>query len=572
MKQVYFVLLVYLLPLINIKFVLGTLATILFAGSLLSMVISTLQIVANSSKVSSFMEYSSIFLYFSTEGDTIDTKESEFKLIKRSALPYLTYAVSTILVFFSLGQSHTQLIIYELLFVVTGALSIVVFFHFQCWKSPLILLTLSTRLVGWTLMFLHIMQAWFPIPSVVFFAEWRIVSIPIFPWIYLDINLITLLQFPIQTILIAYYIYKYSWKNFFQGLGPYFLFLSWWMFNRYLFGQSSIFSLLIFIPGVISIILCMPLLPLIIFLSPIIVMFYYGMLQFLIVLGLLLLFGVVAIIVAFKYKSLKETRWLNIPLDYVVLINLVVVGLAFIAATSHYSSQHSPGELPQVKIEKYYSLCGSQNVHGNNYLKTQLNCLHLKDRVITVESGIITEIKINGIVNEQLNSLAVFPKSVQVALICLMGERKPFCGTSTKSDDDETCIFKGCHFDYRNYYSINILVDLMTDTSNKMSGELILYVSHKELMNSSLMYLENNTRISFNATLIDGIGTDRPVFKLISFVTADGIVFSSSPKQDTEETKQLLLTRAWNSLLNTLNYVLEVLCGLTPPGYYKNSY
>lgn len=568
MRQLYFVLLVYLLPLINVEIVLTTLATLAFTGSLLAMVISTLQIVANSAKVSSFMEYSSIFTHFSSHSSPIDTTESEFKVIKRLALPYLTFVISILLAIFTIKQSHSQLIIYELLVLASGAMAFVVFFHFQCWKSPLLLLTIFTRLLSWSLVFLHILQTWLPIPDILFFSGWQILSIPVFPGINLDINLITLVQSPLQIAIVVYYVYKYSWKNFFQGFGPYLLFLSWWIFCRYLFGESSIFSLVIFVPGVLSILLFLPLLPLMIFMSPFIVMFYYGMIQFLILLALFLVFGSIALVATFNYQRLKEAKWLNIPLDYLVLINLVIIVLALIAGTMYYNHQHIPGPLPLVGFDKYYSLCGPDNVRGHNYIETQLNCLHLKDRLLSVETGVIEKVKIKEVLNEQLNSLSVFPASIQSAFKCLMGERKSFCGDLI---DEETCMFKGCNFDYRNSYLVEVSVAL---AEGQINGQLMLYISHRELTNKSSLVrkLHSNMQISFNATLVDGLGSDLLVLDLKSLVLPDGTVYNIistvSTKGNIEAAKDQLLTRAWKSFKSTVSFVFEIMCGLTPSGYY----
>jgi hypothetical protein len=562
-RQVFFVLLVYFLPLVNLHLLLTTFATLIFTGSLLAMVISTLQLVANSANVSSFMEYSSVFRYFSKDARLINIDQPEDKLIKRSSLPYVTYVIATILTLFTMSLSFNQVLIYEGLVMIAGAMGFVVFFHFQCWKSPLILLALSTRLISWWLVFLHVIQSWLFIPDLFFLFGWQIFSLPIFPGIAIDINITTLIQAPLQIALVVYYLRKYSWKNFFQGLGPFLLFMSWWLFSRYLFTECSIISLVIFIPGVICVVMAMPLLPFVISLSPFVILLYYGMLQFFAVLSLMLLLIIVGLIVVFNYRRIKEAKWLNISLDYVILINLVMLGLAIMAGTSYYNHVNHVGHLPVVSFEKYSDICNPSGVDGN-YIQHQLDCMHLKGRTINVGNATVQNVEIKSVINEQLNSLSVFPRTIQSALTCLMGERVPYCGSAVGSD---TCVFNGCHFDLKNLYELSIGVSL----GYGLEGQLILIIPHSELTNGSkLMDLKSSTLVKFNGTLMDGMGTDRVQLLVTSLVSHDGsIKYVKSQKDFLTVEKNQLLSKCWESLSTAVSFVFEVAFGFTPSGYYN---
>ena len=240
-KQFYLLLLAYLLPMPNVNFVISTLATLAFVAAFIAMSVATLQVIMNSEKVFSLMEYSNIFCYFSETGMVIDTKAPETQLFRHSIGPYLTFLVSLLVAVVTLGLAHTQLIFSEILCIIAAIFATAVFFQFQCYKSPLLLLSVSTRLVSWLYVFLLLLTCWVPIPEFLFFAPKQIVTIPLFNNVSFDINLMTLLQFPVQLTIAVYLLYRNSWHNFYTGLGPYFLFICWWVLCRNFLAQSHIF-------------------------------------------------------------------------------------------------------------------------------------------------------------------------------------------------------------------------------------------------------------------------------------------------------------------------------------------
>ena len=562
--------LVYILPLINVGFVLSTLATFVFVGAFLAMVIATLQILANSAKVSSFMEYSSIFRYFSRHGKAINTNEPEALLIKRSAMPYVTFSIATLLTVFTIGIAHQQIMIYELLVVITGALAFVVFFHFQCWKSPLILITLSTRTLSWMLVILYLLQKWLPIPDFWFFIGWQIVRVPIFPGIYLDFNLTTLIQVPLQIVLIVYLVRKYSWKNFFFGLGPYFLFVSWWIFCRYLFSHTSMLSLAIFFPGVAAVFILLPILPLLVLVAPLFVMLYYGLsIQFLIALSTLIIVGIISLIVVLNYQRLKEAKWLNIPLEYVFLIQLLLSIPLLVVGTYHYNRIHAPSTLPVVQLDEYDQFCGPHLWSASsNMIQTQLNCLHYKDRVLSGDAR-IEEVKIGGVLNSYISTLQKFPKSVRTALTCLMGETEPYCG---QLKDENTCQFKGCHFDSSNQYLINISTVLSLKNNHTFPAQLTALVSHKDIANCSLLKLTRGNLVHFNASLVNGQGSNYLMLQLLSLKADNGVEYTTVTGENLEETKQAIVSKTFQSFQVTVSFALEILIGYSPSEYYEPHY
>ena len=184
-KQFYLLLIAYLLPMLSISFVISTLSTAAFVAAFIAMFVATLQVVLNSEKVFSLMEYSNIFRYFNETGMAIDTRAPETQLIWHSIGPYVTFLVSLLIVVVTQGLAHPQLILFEPLCIVAAFFAAVVFFQFRCYKSPLILLSISTRLVSWLYTFLLLVTSWIPLPGFLFFGGKEIINVT------LSVNIVT---------------------------------------------------------------------------------------------------------------------------------------------------------------------------------------------------------------------------------------------------------------------------------------------------------------------------------------------------------------------------------------------
>lgn len=572
LRQFFILLLIYIVPLINIQFMLSALATLAFFICLMGMVVSTLQVIANSSKVKSYEEYSVLFSHFAESKEDKDAILNNPDFILSSAIPYATYGLTTVLGIFLMGMALEEALFYEILVIIAGAMSLLVFFQFSCWKSPLILLVLSTRLLSWGLVFLYMFSSLVPIPDLFFITGWTLVSIPVFPGIWIGINITSLIQIPLHIAFVLYYGLRYSWKNLFYGLGPYLMFISWWIFCRSIFTHSSVVSLFIFGPGVLFCLFFLPFLPILIVSAPLIILIYYGFsIQLLISLILLLIVGIASVFLMKYYQYLKEKNALklNININHVLIAQFLMGGIFFIAGTLYYNSP-PPSSFDILSFEEYNNLCGVDMSLSDNLIQNQLDCLHLKGNILSVEIAQIKDVKISEITNSPLTTLSNFPDSVRNTLMCLMGETKPFCGRQAGS---KTCIFKGCHFDSKNQYNIRISTMMPSEgNSFGITAVLSVWISHQHLLDSSVLKLKSNQFISFNATLEDGLGTQTLSLKLLSYRLKDGSdeVFDSSKKGlSDDESKGEILDDFWSSVISTAKFVTEILFGYSSSEYYK---
>lgn len=556
---------------LNVDFVISTLATLAFVAAFIAMSVATLQVIMNSEKVFSLMEYSNIFRYFSETGMVIDTKAPETQLIRHSIGPYLTFLVSLLIAVVTLGLAHTQLIFSEILCIIAAIFATTVFFQFQCYKSLLLLLSVSTRLVSWLYVFLLLLTSWVPIPEFLFFAAKQIVTIPLFNNVSFDINLMTLLQFPVQLTIAVYLLYRNSWHNFYTGLGPYFLFICWWVLCRNFLAQSHIFYLFMATFGVLILVSLVPFLPVLLALSPLFFLFYYGISrQFFISLSLVIITALFLLLVATNFSRLKEAKWLNFPLEYIFLFQILISIFLILVGSSMYAGLYSPSSLPVVTIGKYVEYCGPKNWEGANMVQTQLNCLHFENRLLHAH-GTVRSVKISQVLNDRRASLSTLPSSIQTSLTCLFGQTEPMCGDRNNMT---TCVYSGCHFQFSNkfHFEINLDMPLSNHSDGDTSAETIpvsLIATNK--FKPLMLEVRMGMNLIFNATFVGGMGSDKLILQAVSlsFVEEMYRVPAEEEEDEEEAERQHILTRLISSLKDALCFILEILFGYTMPKFYN---
>ena len=570
-KQFYLLLIAYLLPMLNADFVISTLSTLAFVAAFIAMTVATLQVIMNSEKVFSLMEYSNIFRYFSETGMKIDTKVPETQLIRHSIGPYLTFAVALLIAVVTLGLAHTQLIFPEILCVVAAIFATAVFFQFQCYKSPLLLLSISTRLVSWLYVFLLLLTSWVPIPEFLFFATKQIVTIPLFNNVSFDINLMTLLQFPVQLTITVYLLYLNSWHNFYSGLGPYFLFICWWVLCRNFLAQSHLSYLFMATFGVLILASLVPFLPFLLALSPLFFLFYYGISRpFFVSLSLVIITALLLLLFATNFSRLKEAKWLNIPLEYIFLFQILISIFLILVGSSIYAGLYSPSSLPVVTIGEYAEYCGPKTWEGDNTVQIQLNCLHLENRLLHAH-GTVRSVKISQVLNDRRASLMTLPSSIQTSLMCLFGQTEPMCGDR---NDMTTCVYSGCHFQSSNKFYFEINLDMpLSDVSHGDTSEETVPVSLIATNKFKPLVLEARAgmNLTFNATFVGGMGSDKLILQASSLLFAEETygLPTDEEEDEEEEERQHILTRLISSLKDALCFILEILFGYTMPKFYN---
>ena len=567
MKQFYLLLLAYVLPMISAHFILTSIATALFMAAFIATCVATLQIMLASEKVFSFIEYSSIFQYFSEGDRKLDTRKPELLLVKRSVAPFLTFSASYCITLLTFHLSHHNIIPNELVCIISAFFTLSVFLQFECYKSPLFLASTSTRLLAWIYVFLIAVQEIIPIPEFLLYFGSASVSVPILSGFSISVNLPTLIQFPVQCLLIVYFLVQNKWHNVYSGLGPYLLFISWWVITRHFFVLSSPIYLFLCTFGLIILLGISPFLPVLFLVSPVYVLYYYGFsTMFFVYIGIIMCFLLLLLVLGKFSKKLMEAKWLNISFDYLVLLQVLTTIPIVLFGSSLVTRYYSPSDVPVVSVAQYSQYCGPQNWGGGggNMIQTQLNCLHLRDRVL-MASGIVEEVKIQEISNDHELSLYSLSNTIRAALTCMLGRLEPMCGHRS---DMETCkgAFTGCHFHHSNKYTfaINMNMNLQpppqtVDHHPQKVVSVVLLAS--STFTTIVQELKVGDNLKFNATFDSGMGSDRVVLRLIDL---EG-VYMGKDEEIVEDSMQILANQVERSLTHTLNILFDVILGYTVP-------
>lgn len=565
-KQFYWLVAIYLVPMLKLNFIVSTIFSAVLAGALIAMIIATLQVAANSMGAFMQQEFITIFQYYSTDSkNKIDPTISQSKLITRSMIPYLTFFIAMMVAVFSLGLAHQVPYLNEILAMLAGFFMVGVFLQFEIYSSPVLLASLAGRLLSWIYAFLLVIRQMYPIPEFFFLIAKNVVSIPFFGGYSFTINLVSFIQFPLHLTIVCYLLFTKTWANIFSGLGPYIICTGWFVLCRNFFSFSSVDHLMFTGMLGIGLISCVPFFPLVFLVSPVYFLYYYGISQeFFISLAFVMIASIGVVFIATKFQQIKEAKWLNIPLEYIYLSQILLAIPVILIGSSLYAKRHDPGTLPTVTLEQYTEYCGPSNWYGGNMIQTQINCLHLEGRLFESQ-GTIKNVKISKMVNTHSASLASLPSSLKVTLTCLFGESKPMCGNR---EDMTTCVPSKCHFqdNYIDTMSYEINLD-MPLASNKVNVSTTLTVPSK--FRASVLNMTAGMNIRFNATFVGGMGSDALHLQAVSVLLphsgkGGGTGSEGADQEEWGEAVEGVLWKAARSLRNALYFILEVLVGYTP--------
>ena len=567
-KQFYWLLAIYLVPMLTLNFIISTIFSAVFACALIAMIIATLQVAANSMGAFMQQEFITIFQYYSTDTkNKIDPTISKSKLISRSMVPYLTFFIAIVVAVLSLGLAHQVPYVNEMLAMLAGFFMVGVFLQFEIYSSPLLLASLACRLLSWFYTFLLVISPLIHVPDFLFLIAENVVSIPFFGGYSFTINLMSFIQFPLHLTIVCYLLFTKSWSNIFVGLGPYGICVGWFVLCRNFFSGSTVDHLITVGVNGIMLVGSVPFFPLVFLASPLFFLYYYGMSQeFFVSLVFVTIISIVVVFIATKFQQIKEAKWLNIPLEYIFLFQIILtIPLVFFGG-SLYAKRYDTGTLPTVTLEQYTEYCGPSNWYSGNMVQTQINCLHLEGRLFESQ-GTIQNVKISEVVNSRAASLASLPSSLKITLTCMFGESEPMCGNR---ENMTTCVPSKCHFQHNYLFTYEAKLDMpLANSKENISTTLTLSNKFK----STVLNMTVGMNIRFNATFTSGMGSDALRLQVVSVLLAESRGGIGSKGDDGEEewgeAVEGILWRAARSIRNALYFVLEVLVGYTPTANRK---
>ena len=557
-KQIYILLIAYILPMLTVDFVVNTIAFVLLVVAIGVMSVATLEMFLDLEKISSFEEYSSVFQIFNPSSRKIDTKASGERFAKRSIGPYFAFIIALPLALITLGMAHQQLVSYEILSIVAVAFTIAILLEFEFYNSPVLRISLGARLLGLWYVSLPLVRHW--VPEFLFIGVTQTVSIPVFPGIYMTVNLMMLVQLFVQLVVIAYLLTQTTWNNFYTRLGPFALFNCWWILSRNFLSHShltqfaitAMYVAILVILGVVSVLIVCLLLslsftPLLLMASPIIGFLFLGFSQRLFMfLSVVVVVNVLALYVGGKISFLKGKKWHNVPLQYVCLVPIFISVLLFMIG---YSTARGP-PLSAITVPEYAKYCGPQNHDNGNMIQTQLNCFHLEGRTFEAR-GTIQSVKIVKVKKSGKGSLSSLGSSIQAAFLGLFGGN---CGVR---ENKTVCSDEGRSLQPGNEYHFEVEMPLSEDKSDVPISVTLIAPNRFEPI---VMKAKAGMEFRFNSTFIAGMGSDKLTLRLTSATMGEEFY------EDLEDqVKKHLLSRMSSSVKEVLFFLLEIFLGYPSP-------
>lgn len=86
------------------------------------------------------------------------------------------------------------------------------------------------------------------------------------------------------------------------------------------------------------------------------------------------------------------------------------------------------------------------------------------------------------------------------------------------------------------------------------------------------MKLTRGNVVHFNASLVNGQGSNYLILQLSALKANNGVEYSTVTGENLEETKQAILSKTFQSFQATVSFVLEILIGYSPSEYYEPHY
>lgn len=552
-KQLYWLVAAYILPMLTVSVMVSSISTALFAGAVIAMVLTTIEIAVDNEKIQFQTEYVSLLQYFNNSSEAIRPRVANSMLVK-----YANFIVALVVALISLEFSYIHPVFYSLLFIASAVAVIFVTLQYDLHEHPVFFYFCVAKLPELIFATTLKIYQYIPFLQYVEFLYTSFYVLPLSDEFSVHLDLVTLLRVSVHLYSLIVCLRKYGWSDVKGAAGPLVMLGCWYAVLHYFLAQSSPKYILFIVIGSIALSVIPYIMALFFLVSPVGFFYVYRFTPpFYYSCGFIMGAFVIFTIVAFSWKKFPYF-WLNLTLDYTFLMTIVIAVPVTVYLSSWYISIYAVAPLPHISMDDYSQYCSPRLYeYEANAALTQINCLHMQDRVLSGE-GTVTSVRISQMEDKKSASLRFLPTSLQKALTCVLGERQPMCG---KLHSASTCVFNGCHFQSSLQYSFEVKMNLrLASPDDLISAKLSVPDRYRELMS-----LGRGSVIKFNASIVEGMGTDSLVLQTLQVSTTDGIKdFDKTDTviDDNKETVENFVTTFLKALRSILIIVIGMLFGL----------
>ena len=559
-KQMYWLAAAYILPMLTVSFIVSSVSTALFVGAMLAMVLSTIEIVMDSEKARFQADYLALLQCFN---DSDDDGSLMTKLLSRSSTTkYANFVVALVVGLVSLKFSYIHPAFYSILFLAAVVAVMFVVLQYDLHEHSIFIYFCIAKIPGTVFTFLFVVSSCVSLPALstffeIFHRQLYVLSLSEDFSLYFD--WVTLIQMAFHLWFLVTCFYKFKWSDLSRIAGPLCLLVCWFTVLKFFLLQSSTEYTFLIIGGFTAFTMIPIILVLVFAASPFVLFYVYRFTPpFFYSLGFVA-GGLVLFTLLWTSWRYFPSFWLNLSLDYIFLMAVVLTVPCSIYLSAWYSSMYAVSSLPPVQMEEYAMYCSPEQ-KSMNFVQTQINCLHLQGRVLQGE-GTVSKVAISNVLDKKASSLHFLPSTLQQALVCALGEKEPMCGNLR---DASTCVPSGCHFHSTLQYTFELQMSLRLGQGQRTAVGAKMQVPdrYKELVLS----LVKDSVIRFDASFVDGIGTDQLVLQA-RHVQADGFendtgVGNSDRDKDKKEMIEKFIYTFMKSLQSIVIMVLDMLFGI----------
>lgn len=277
-----------------------------------------------------------------------------------------------------------------------------------------------------------------------------------------------------------------------------------------------------------------------------------------------------------KIARIPQLRYFTFDHLLLFFVTIPPLVLLFIFADV-FVVTHRPAPPPLVKWGDYLKHCGPDAWVDGNMAVTQINCSSLIGRRSVELSGIIDTVKVFQRDNTYETVFNKFSEvgSLKEAGYCFFGQKSDLCSrdvgdtptsddTPTDSGTDTICgqNSRPCNLHHQSRFAFVIKVASVGDESTSKVGDqqgsaivvnLLTRGGHKPssadntLINDIIRNLKRKQMVRFNATFMDGLGSDQVYMKLESIA-----ISGTDWAYDSKEWKKMAEQEKYSQLMSFL--------------------
>ena len=263
-----------------------------------------------------------------------------------------------------------------------------------------------------------------------------------------------------------------------------------------------------------------------------------------------------------------------ITFDHLIIFTVVVVPLAVLMAVADiYTVSNQAPPLVPLKWQDYCAHCGPPKWKETNRAEVQFQCASLIRRRVVNLVGKVRSVEVVSRQNiyESIFDRFSFPGHLKEAGYCFFGTNKGLCGGKAGDADpptsDTACGENPCNLHNHDSFTFSIKLSEVRDEGNYTECQSVLVrLTAEHAFKDVVFALRSDDVILFNATLMDGLGSDEVSMRAESIAITKEVEVKHDTKewerQETAERYSVVVGVAIQMFKQSLNHLQTFVLGV----------